>query len=87
MKPSIFKTKSVIAMALVVFMLVPMLFAVGGVKAAGNATVDLVPSTPINLTYPSTLPVGSTFTVQVKSSKCSESVGCKLWYDMESSNS
>ena len=66
MKPSIFKTKSVIAMALVVFMLVPMLFAVGGVKAAGNATVDLVPSTPINLTYPSTLPVGSTFTVQVK---------------------
>lgn len=63
MKPSIMKTKSVIALALVIFMVVPMLLAAAPVKAAGNATLSLVPSTNINLIYPNTLP--STFTVQV----------------------
>jgi hypothetical protein len=52
-----------IAIALALFMVVPMLFAAGPVSAAGNATLSLVPSTNINLTYPNTLP--STFTVQV----------------------
>ncbi len=63
MKPSILKHKSIIAIALALFMVVPMLFAAAPVKAAGNATLSLVPSTNINLTYPNTLP--STFTVQV----------------------
>lgn len=59
------KTKSIIAMALALFMVVSMLSVAAPVKALGNATLSLVPSTPIDLTYPAVLPIGSTFTVQV----------------------
>ncbi len=65
MKSRNHKIKSTIAMTLALFMVVSMLSVVSPVLAAGNATLSLVPSTPINLTYPSTLPIGSTFTVQV----------------------
>lgn len=72
MKPSILKHKSMIAIALALFMVVPMLLAAVPVKAAGNATLSLVPSTNINLTYPNTLP--STFTVQ-----CNIANGQSVW--------
>ena len=63
MNTKLFNNKSVIALTLALLMVVPMLLAAAPVKAAGNATLSLVPSTNINLTYPNTLP--STFTVQV----------------------
>jgi hypothetical protein len=60
------KTKSIIALALALFMVVSALSAIAPALAANdNVTISMVPSTPINLTYPTIMPIGSTFTVQV----------------------
>ena len=59
------KTKSIMAMALTVFMVVSMLSGINLANAAGPAVLTLVSSTPLDLTYPANLPLGSTFTVQV----------------------
>ncbi|MDR0492103.1 MAG: hypothetical protein LBH74_00470 [Nitrososphaerota archaeon] len=59
------KTKSMMAVALTIFMVVSMLSGISYANAAGPATLTLVSSTPLDLTYPTTLQLGSTFTVQV----------------------
>ena len=67
MKTKIFKTKSVIALALALFMIVPMLcVALPSVQASGNPTLSVVKSGTTNVT---TIPagiVGSTFSVDVR---------------------
>ncbi|MGD6850475.1 MAG: cohesin domain-containing protein [Candidatus Bathyarchaeia archaeon] len=60
------KTKSMIAMALTLLMVVSVLSTIAPALAANeNVTLSLVPSTDIDLTYPDTLPLDSTFTVAV----------------------
>jgi len=78
MKPSKINSKSIIALALTLFIVGSVLFASVGVKATGPATVSLVPSTSINLTYPNTLSVGSTFTVAVNIANAYEMWGCNF---------
>ncbi len=70
MKTKIFKTKSVIALALVLFMVVPMLFAaLPGVKAQTTPVLSVVPDGQPGATMTTMiagLAVGSTFTVDIR---------------------
>jgi len=59
------KIKSITAMALTIIMVVSMLSTLNLANATGPATLQLVSSTPLDLTYPVNLPLDSTFTVQV----------------------
>jgi hypothetical protein len=61
------RTKSILALALTLFMVVSVLSAISPAFAAtnDNVTLSMVASQPINLTYPTIMPIGSTFTVQV----------------------
>lgn len=64
------KTRSVIALTLTLFMVVSALSAMAPALAADaygndNITFSLVPSMPIDLTYPDKLTIGATFTVAV----------------------
>jgi len=59
------KTKFMMAVTLTIFMVVSMLSGISYANAAGPAVLGLNSSTPLDLTYPENLAIGSTFTVQV----------------------
>ena len=67
MKPKIFKTKGIIALALALFMVVPLLFvAVPGTIAAGNPAISAVKGGTMDVTQLPGVAVGNTFTVDVR---------------------